>query len=192
MPSYFNRMRKSKRSATTDSTAVGPAAYAAATRPTLTFPDLFLVEDVADVVIHNDGNYVCRPLTIANNVMTYGVYSLRRAAASGAMGNHVSTQPNNHAVHTHVTHFQTAAAANAVTAAGNQLRTPAAAFDVAGVVDSAGEGGVVQAAAMAHAGAAVDAHANAAAALLDTPIYEEVRDATNLSGVHFWGWAEGL
>lgn len=47
--------------------------------------------------------------------------------------------------HTHTLHFQTAAAANAVTAAANALRTPAAAFDVAGVVDSAGEGGIVNA-----------------------------------------------
>lgn len=48
--------------------------------------------------------------------------------------------------HSHTLHFQTAAAANAVTAAANALRTPAAAFDVAGVADSAGEGGVVSAA----------------------------------------------
>jgi hypothetical protein len=48
--------------------------------------------------------------------------------------------------HTHTLHFQTGAAANAVTAAANQLRTGAAAFDVAGVNDSSGEGGVVRAA----------------------------------------------
>lgn len=47
------------------------------------------------------------------------------------------------AAHRHTVHFQTAAAANAVTAAANQLRTAAAAFDVVGVADSAGEGGVV-------------------------------------------------
>jgi hypothetical protein len=47
------------------------------------------------------------------------------------------------ATHRHVLHFQTSAAANAVTAAANQLRTAAAAFDVAGVANSAGEGGVV-------------------------------------------------
>lgn len=47
--------------------------------------------------------------------------------------------------HRHVLHFQTSAAANAVTAAANSLRTPAAAFDVAGVADSLGEGGVVDA-----------------------------------------------
>lgn len=45
--------------------------------------------------------------------------------------------------HRHTLHFQTGAAANAVTAATNQLRTAAAAFDVAGVPDSTGEGGVV-------------------------------------------------
>jgi hypothetical protein len=50
------------------------------------------------------------------------------------------------AAHTHVLHFQTSAAANAVTAAANSLRTAAAAFDVAGVADSTGEGGVVTAA----------------------------------------------
>src|SRR3990167_6876595 len=44
--------------------------------------------------------------------------------------------------HSHTLHFQTSAAANAVTAAANQLRTAAAAFDVAGVADSAGGGGV--------------------------------------------------
>lgn len=47
------------------------------------------------------------------------------------------------ATHSHTLHFQTSAAANAVTAAANALRTPAAAFDVAGVADSLGEGGVV-------------------------------------------------
>jgi len=52
-------------------------------------------------------------------------------------------QAGSGATHTHTLHFQTSAAANAVTAAANQLRTPAAAFDVAGVANSAGEGGVV-------------------------------------------------
>jgi hypothetical protein len=47
------------------------------------------------------------------------------------------------AAHRHVLHFQTSAAANAVTAAANSLRTAAAAFDVAGVANSSGEGGVV-------------------------------------------------
>jgi hypothetical protein len=47
------------------------------------------------------------------------------------------------AAHRHVLHFQTSAAANAVTAAANALRTAAAAFDVAGVANSSGEGGVV-------------------------------------------------
>ena len=53
------------------------------------------------------------------------------------------------AVHDHILHFQTAAAANAVTAAGNALRTAAAAFDVNGVVDATAEGGVVRAAQVA-------------------------------------------
>lgn len=47
------------------------------------------------------------------------------------------------AAHRHVLHFQTSVAANAVTAAANSLRTAAAAFDVAGVANSSGEGGVV-------------------------------------------------
>lgn len=47
------------------------------------------------------------------------------------------------AAHRHVLHFQTSAAANAVTAAANSLRTPAAAFDVAGVANASGEGGIV-------------------------------------------------
>lgn len=51
--------------------------------------------------------------------------------------------------HTHTLHFQTSAAANAVTAATNSLRTAAAAFDVAGVANSSGEGGVVSVAAAA-------------------------------------------
>lgn len=50
--------------------------------------------------------------------------------------------------HTHTLHFQTSAAANAVTAAANALRTSAAAFDVAGVANSSGEGGVVNATAI--------------------------------------------
>lgn len=53
------------------------------------------------------------------------------------------------AVHDHNVRFQTAAAANAVTAAANQLRTAAAAFTVTGVVDETGEGGVVRAAQVA-------------------------------------------
>lgn len=53
------------------------------------------------------------------------------------------------AANSHVLHFQTSAAANAVTAAANQLRTAAAAFDVAGVADATGEGGVVTAAQVA-------------------------------------------
>lgn len=48
--------------------------------------------------------------------------------------------------HNHTLHFQTAAAANSVTAATNALRTAAAAFDVAGVANSSGEGGIVTAA----------------------------------------------
>jgi hypothetical protein len=56
------------------------------------------------------------------------------------------------AAHRHVLHFQTSAAANAVTAAANALRTPAAAFDVAGVANSSGEGGVVDASAGTPAG----------------------------------------
>jgi hypothetical protein len=48
------------------------------------------------------------------------------------------------AAHGHVLHFQTSAAANAVTAAANSLRTPAAAFDVASVANNSGEGGIVQ------------------------------------------------
>ena len=48
------------------------------------------------------------------------------------------------AAHTHALHFQTTAAANAVTAAADQLRTGAAAFDVVGVTTNTGEGGVVQ------------------------------------------------
>jgi len=80
------------------------------------------------------------------------------------------------AAHRHVLHFQTSAAANAVTAAANQLRTAAAAFDVAGVADSTGEGGVVDASAGTPAGTvAFTGTAVAAAALA------EATNATNLS-----------
>lgn len=58
--------------------------------------------------------------------------------------------------HSHTLHFQTSAAANAVTAAANALRTAAAAFDVAGVANSSGEGGIVTAAAGAGDEAATD------------------------------------
>lgn len=71
------------------------------------------------------------------------------------------------ATHTHTLHFQTSAAANAVTAAANQLRTAAAAFDVAGVADTSGEGGVV----------AVAAGSPAAGT--------EVATSTNLAGITF-------
>ena len=81
--------------------------------------------------------------------------------------------------HRHVLHFQTSAAANAVTAAANQLRTAAAAFDVAGVADSAGEGGVVDASAGTPAGTVsaptFTGTATTAAALA------EAANATNLS-----------
>jgi hypothetical protein len=83
------------------------------------------------------------------------------------------------AAHRHVLHFQTSAAANAVTAAANQLRTPAAAFDVAGVADSAGEGGIVDVSAGTPAGTVsaptFTGTAIAAAALA------EAANATNLS-----------
>ncbi|MBN2131779.1 MAG: hypothetical protein JW741_19925 [Sedimentisphaerales bacterium] len=48
------------------------------------------------------------------------------------------------AAHGHTLHFQTGAAANVVTAAANQLRTAGAAFDVQSVVNTSGEGGIVQ------------------------------------------------
>ncbi len=66
------------------------------------------------------------------------------------------------AAHGHVLHFQTSAAANAVTAAANQLRTAAAAFDVASVANASGEGGIVQITAGTPAGT------NAASALTAT------------------------
>lgn len=53
------------------------------------------------------------------------------------------------AVHGHVIHFQTGAAANAVTMATNNLRNAGAAQSVATVADATGEGGVVQAAQIA-------------------------------------------
>jgi len=58
--------------------------------------------------------------------------------------------------HTHTLHFATTAAANAVTAAANALRTGAAAFDVAGVANASGEGGVVNATAIPGAEVAAD------------------------------------
>lgn len=83
------------------------------------------------------------------------------------------------AAHRHVLHFETSAAANAVTAAANQLRTAAAAFDVAGVANSAGEGGVVDVSAGTPAGTndapAFTGTAVAAAGLL------EVANGTSLS-----------
>lgn len=66
------------------------------------------------------------------------------------------------AAHRHTMHFQTGAAANAVTADTNQLRTAAAAFDVAGVANSSGEGGVVDVTAGTPAGT------NAASAVTGT------------------------
>lgn len=83
------------------------------------------------------------------------------------------------AAHRHVLHFQTSAAANAVTAAANSLRTAAAAFDVAGVANSSGEGGIVDVTAGTPAGTndapAFTGTAVAAAALL------EVANGTSLS-----------
>lgn len=80
------------------------------------------------------------------------------------------------AAHGHVLHFQTSAAANAVTAAANALRTPAAAFDVASVANSSGEGGIVQITAGTPSGTvAFSGTAVAAAALA------EAANATNLS-----------
>jgi hypothetical protein len=80
------------------------------------------------------------------------------------------------AAHGHVLHFQTSAAANAVTAAANALRTPAAAFDVASVANNSGEGGIVQISAGTPAGTvAFSGTAVAAAALA------EAANATDLS-----------
>lgn len=85
------------------------------------------------------------------------------------------------AAHRHVLHFQTSAAANAVTAAANALRTAAAAFDVAGVADSTGEGGVVDASGGTPAGT------NSAPAFTGTAIantnFAQVANAVDLSAV---------
>jgi len=80
------------------------------------------------------------------------------------------------AAHGHVLHFQTSAAANAVTAAANALRTPAAAFDVASVANNGGEGGIVQITAGTPAGTIEFSGTAVAAAAL-----AEAANATNLS-----------
>lgn len=81
--------------------------------------------------------------------------------------------------HRHVLHFQTSAAANAVTAASNALRTAAAAFDVAGVANSSGEGGVVDVTGGTPTGT------NSAPLFAGTPVaagaLAQVANATNLS-----------
>jgi hypothetical protein len=77
------------------------------------------------------------------------------------------------AAHTHTLHFQTSAAANAVTAAANSLRTPAAAFDVAGVANNSGEGGIVQVSAGTPAGTITAGAAT------------EVADGTNVGIIQF-------
>jgi hypothetical protein len=95
-----------------------------------------------------------------------------------------ATQPNagtvlllayQQSAHTHVLRFQTAAAANAVTAQANQLRTAAAAFDVAGVNDNSAEGGVV-----------------GTGTAIQTP-FTQVPNATDLSAsvvhIEVWGYS---
>jgi len=85
------------------------------------------------------------------------------------------------ATHRHTLHFQTSAAANAVTAAANQLRTAAAAFDVAGVANSAGEGGIVD------VGAGTPAGTNSVPTFTGTAVAQaglsEVSNATDLSSL---------
>ena len=110
-------------------------------------------------------------LTFEYNRTNAAIRALRATAIGGM------TFTNTHTAHTHVLHFQTAAAANAVTAATNALRTAAAAFDVAGVVDSAGEGGSVNTAVATHT-----APANAAATAYTTANFE-VTDTTDLSAI---------
>lgn len=87
------------------------------------------------------------------------------------------------AAHRHVLHFQTSAAANAVTAAANSLRTAAAAFDVAGVANSSGEGGIVDVTAGTPAGT------NSAPAFTGTAVVAaggtEVANDVNVGTVNF-------
>lgn len=65
--------------------------------------------------------------------------------ATSALSNGVAAaQTFTGTAHTHALHFQQTAAANAVTAAADQLRTGAAAFNVTGVTTDTGEGGIVQ------------------------------------------------
>lgn len=91
------------------------------------------------ISIGNKGGYVFEYDYANQKVIVYG--------AGGFTPTGTNTAPaftgSALAAHRHVLHFQTSAAANAATAAANSLRTAAAAFDVAGVANSAGEGGVV-------------------------------------------------
>jgi len=97
------------------------------------------------------------------------------------------------AAHRHTLHFETSVVANAVTAAANNLRTAAAAFDVAGVANSSGEGGVVDVTGGTPAGTvAAPTFTGSASAFTGTAVAAaaliQVANATDLStltGVRF-------
>ena len=82
----------------------------------------------------------------------------------------------------HLLRFQTVAAANAVTAAADSLRTPAAAFTVAGRATNTGEGGIVDS-----AGAQVAATTDLSTTAVSTGLVDENGAARNAIRCMVWG-----
>lgn len=82
--------------------------------------------------------------TNATSALSNGVAAAQTFTGGAASLTATGTAAITIAAHTHDLHFQETAAANAVTAQANQLRTATTAFSVVGVTTDTGEGGIVQ------------------------------------------------
>lgn len=169
-----NRNAENDRYATVGQTAVGPAAYNAAARPTITMPCKD-IDNIRDVEMWNEGGFAVRPVSRARNVVTYMVLNIARAGAVGAV--------QDHAAHAHdLLVRQAAGAKGAISGEANVLGDLAGAntYTVAG--GDAANGGVQNVAAMAHV---------AAAAATKLAAYEEVLNGTVLNAVNFHARTRG-
>jgi hypothetical protein len=105
MPTLGNRARVPVLSIVSAS-VTGLGAYNNAARPTLTVPNVRLIESIADVQMWAPG-YVVDAVTVANNVITFRIRSA-------------------HDAHSHAILFNANPAAQAVTMAADSLRNASA------------------------------------------------------------------
>lgn len=151
--------------------AVGPVAYAAGNRPTITLPCRD-INNVRDVKMWCDGGFSVRPVSRARNVVTYMFLNLGRAGMVAAV--------QNHAAHAHGLLVRLAAGAKSVSGETNALGDLASGLKFTVTGGNAVDGGVQNFAAMAHVGAA---------AATKVVCEEEVLDGTVLNAVNVYAEA---